>query len=128
MGETVFPLLNGQVWQQANFATHFHFSFSPAVLIARAGAQFEMHVDGVDPSVAVRLVELLVDSVIVSDFDGWDGNTLFELQNGQIWQQVGPGIETHVAVRPRALIFRAGAGPEMHVDGVDSNVRVEQLR
>jgi len=66
--------------------------------------------------------------VIVNDFNGWDGDTLFELQNGQIWQQVGPGIETRVAVRPRALIFRGAGGVEMHVEGVDSNVRVEQLR
>jgi hypothetical protein len=127
-GETLFPLLNGQVWQQASYAYHYDYAYSPSVLIERSGAQFEMHVDGVDPSVTVRLVELLVDSAIVNDFNGWDGDTLFELQNGQIWQQVGPGIETRVAVRPRALIFRGAGGVEMHVGGVDSNVRVEQLR
>ena len=127
-GETLFPLLNGQLWQQASYAYHYHYAYSPSVIIVRSGAQFEMHVDGVDPSVAVSLVDLLVDSFIVNDFNGWDGDTLFELQNGQIWQQVGPGIETHVAVRPRALIFRGGGGAKLHVDGVDSTVLVEQLR
>src|SRR5688572_14166782 len=31
--------------------------------------------------------KMTIQSVIVSDFKGWAGNTLFELQNGQIWKQ-----------------------------------------
>lgn len=127
-GETLFPLLNGQVWQQVAYAYHYHYAYSPRVLIVRSGSQHEMHVDGVDPAVTVALADVLVDSRIIGDFNGWNGDTLFELANGQIWQQVGPGIETHVAVRPRALIFRAGVGARMYVEGIDSTVQVQQLR
>jgi hypothetical protein len=128
MGETLFPLQNGQVWQQAVYAYHYHYAYSPAVQIVRSGSQYEMHVEQVDPTVTVSLADLLVDSHIVGNFDGWDGDTLFELDNGQIWQQVGPGVATHVAVRPRALIVRAGAVTKLNVVGVESNVQVAQVR
>lgn len=38
---------------------------------------------------AVREAEknIEIKSRISGDFDGWDGNTIFRLENGQIWQQ-----------------------------------------
>lgn len=40
-------------------------------------------------SEAVREAEknLEIKSRITGDFNGWDGDTIFRLQNGQIWQQ-----------------------------------------
>lgn len=42
-----------------------------------------------DTSEAVREAEknLEINSRITGDFNGWDGDTIFRLENGQIWQQ-----------------------------------------
>jgi hypothetical protein len=87
-----------------------------------------MTVEGVSNSVAVKPANVVVDSAIVGNFDGWDGDTMFDLANGQVWQQSQPGIATAVAVRPRALIYGSIGSYKMQVEGVDGNVGVERLR
>jgi len=127
-GETVFKLQNGQYWQQVSYAYRYHYAFSPAVRIVSENGRYMMHVDGVDASLAVELADVVVDSQIVSNFDGWDGDTIFELANGQVWQQSGAGVAVHVAVRPRAFIYREPATLRMQVQGIDKSVPVTQLR
>ena len=87
-----------------------------------------MHVDGVTTSILVELVDAVSDSQIAGDFGGWDGDTLFELANGQIWQQAGPGVATHVAVNPRAVVFSKAGHFELYVEGVDSTVWVMRIK
>ena len=77
---------------------------------------------------AVELADVVVDSQIVSNFDGWDGETIFDLANGQVWQQSGPGVAVHVAVRPRAFVYRKAGSFRMQVQGVNTNVPVTRLR
>ncbi len=33
-----------------------------------------------------------IEAQVVGPFSGWDGRTVFELDNGQVWKQVGPDI------------------------------------
>lgn len=127
-GETVFPLQNRQYWQQAIYAYRYHYAYSPAVRIVCDSSECQMHVDGIDEAVVVKQADVVVDSQIVSQFDGWDGDTIFELLNGQVWQQSGPGIAVSVAVQPRALIFSVGGFFKLQVARVSSNVQVERIR
>jgi hypothetical protein len=68
----------------------------------------------------------VVDSHIDGDFTGWDGETVFRLQNGQVWQQASYAYV--YAYSPRVLIFSAGAGWRMQVEGVTDTVAVRLLR
>lgn len=127
-GTTVFKLQNGQYWQQVSYAYTYYYAYSPSVTIVMDGNGYKMHVDGVDSSIVVQLIDVVVDSQIVNDFNGWNGDTIFDMANGQIWQQAGPGVTVHVAARPNALIYRRSPGFEMSVQGVDSTVSVKQLQ
>ena len=53
-GETVFKLLNGQIWQQAEYAYKYCYRFMPDVLIFKSGTGDKMTVDGVDGIISVR--------------------------------------------------------------------------
>lgn len=55
-GERVFKLLNGQVWQQADFYYHYHYAYGPRVLIYQAAGGWMMKVDGVEKAVRVNLL------------------------------------------------------------------------
>lgn len=85
---------------------------------------------------AVRLVsemsaipsEAVIESRIDGDFEGWEGETVFILENGQIWKQSRYAYHYHYAFRPKVLIFRGSAGYEMKVDGVSPTVSVERLK
>ena len=55
------------------------------------------------------------------------GGTIFELCNGQTWQQTGYAYHYHYAYRPDVLIYYSGSGYQMKVEGVSDSVGVTQI-
>jgi len=70
----------------------------------------------------------VIESRIDGTFEGWDGDTIFKLINGQIWQQAEYAYTYHYAYRPEVLIYRSGSGYKMKVEGVSREIRVKRLR
>lgn len=68
----------------------------------------------------------VVESKVDGEFEGWDGETIVKLANGQIWEQT----EYHYryAYRPEVLIFKLGGVYKMKVAGIDKAVRVKRLK
>ena len=69
-----------------------------------------------------------LESYIVSDFDGLDYGNLYELANGQIWQQTEAWIWVWVWVYPRVLIWNEGGVLRMKVEGIDHPVAVTRIK
>lgn len=91
-----------------------------------AGAEQEES-DGSDKATAsdnAGLIETQIDGT----FSGWDGETIFKLSNGQIWQQSAYAYTYRYAYRPKVLIFKTDGGYQMQVEGVDQRVRVKRLK
>ena len=55
-GNTLFALVNGQIWQQSSDDLTRHRAHSPRVLIYRSGPAIKMHVEGVDHTIFVKRV------------------------------------------------------------------------
>jgi hypothetical protein len=70
----------------------------------------------------------LVESQIEGEFTGWEGETIFKLTNWQIWQQSSYAYTYRYSYRPKVLVFKAGGGYQMKVDGVDGRISVTRLR
>lgn len=70
----------------------------------------------------------VIESRIEGDFNGWDGETIFKLDNGQIWQQVGYSYYYTYKYRPEVVIYLTSKGYVLRVDGVEKDIRVVQLR
>ncbi|RHW22725.1 hypothetical protein C2846_03155 [Pseudomonas jilinensis] len=70
----------------------------------------------------------VIESRIDGEFSGWEGETIFKLENGQVWQQASYAYMYSYKYRPKVLIFRTRGGYEMQVDGVSNRVRVTRLR
>ena len=64
-----------------------------------------------------------IKSVIVNDFSGWKGDTLFELQNGQIWKQAEYRYQYFYIYRPSVVIECSGYSGVMTVNGRSVKVR-----
>lgn len=69
-----------------------------------------------------------IESQIDGEFEGWEGETIVKLTNGQIWQQTEYHYHYHYAYMPKVLIYRSGAGYKMKVDGIDRAVGVTQIK
>jgi hypothetical protein len=67
-------------------------------------------------------------SNLVGSFNGWDGNTVFRLDNGQAWQQVDSSYQYARSEGPRVTIRRAAFGSYLlQVEGVGKAVRVRRI-
>ncbi len=69
----------------------------------------------------------LIESRIEGDFEGWDGETIFKLDNGQIWQQVSFAFTYHYAFRPKVTIIKTHGAYKMVVHGVSGTIFVKRL-
>lgn len=71
--------------------------------------------------------ENVIESRIEGDFQGWEGETIFKLANGQIWQQSVYAYTYHYAYRPEVMIYRTEGGYKMKVAGVDKPISVRRI-
>ena len=69
----------------------------------------------------------VIESQIVGDFEGWRGETIIKLMNGQIWQQIESYYTYHYAFMPKVFIYKSASGYKMKVDGVDKTIGVRQI-
>jgi hypothetical protein len=69
-----------------------------------------------------------IESRIDGAFNGWDGETIFKLVNGQIWQQATYAYTYSYKYMPRVMIFRTSGGHEMQVEGMDRRITVVRIR
>lgn len=69
----------------------------------------------------------MIKSRVDGEFNGWEGDTVVKLENGQVWQQSEYWYHYHYAYMPDVTITNSG-GYKMSVAGVPQAVRVERLK
>jgi hypothetical protein len=139
-GETVFKLSNGQLWEQTEFDLYVTARISPSVTLTTNGGLVTLTVDSSGESVEVQQITKFYETCILNDFNspfyftGWRGDTIFEMCNGDVWQQSSLGIQvTTVIAPPDVIIYESAARSgfrkfKMKVEGIRDTISVVQLR
>lgn len=71
---------------------------------------------------------MTIHGQIVGNFAGFGGDTIFELTNGQVWQQATYQYKYYYAYRPKVVITPKGNGRYvMAVEGMNQVVEVTQV-
>jgi len=70
----------------------------------------------------------VIESTISGEIEGWDGDTIFKLDNGQIWQQAGYDYTYFYAYRPDVTIYQTSAGCRMKVEDETETVLVRRIK
>jgi hypothetical protein len=70
----------------------------------------------------------VIESKIDGDFECWDGETIFKLMNGQIWQQASYAYKYCYKFMPSVTIYRTNGRYKMIVDGVDGSIYVTRIK
>ena len=47
----------------------------------------------------------VIETRIDGEFKGWEGETVYKMQNGQIWQQASYHYHYHYAYSPEVIIY-----------------------
>jgi hypothetical protein len=76
------------------------------------------------------LDKTVVVSPLIGEFKGWDGETIFKLQNGMIWKQTEKGRQiTKLLINP-VVTITPGMFNSWHltVEGYNRNVQVDRIQ
>jgi len=135
----IFKLADGSFWE-VKYEYEYMYEYYPSVVICPAKGTMvigkkTLNVQQVSPAeqpAAVQAVPATTPDVIESridgEFTGWEGDTIFKLQNGQIWQQSSYAYKYKYAYSPKVLIYKSGSGYKMRVDGVEGEIVVTRLK
>lgn len=70
----------------------------------------------------------VIESCIDGDFEGWEGETIFKLCNGQIWQQSEYAYTYEYAYQPDVVIYKTSTGYRMKVEDVEDTIGVTRIK
>jgi hypothetical protein len=137
--DEVFKLDDGSMWQ-VKYEYEYLYEYYPSVVICPDSGK--LHIQGKALNIAPigRVPQSgrsqspkpaqasAIEAHIEGDFKGWDGETIFRLDNGQIWQQASYAYTYHYAYRPKVLIFQSGGQYKMQVEGMTDSINVRKIR
>lgn len=70
-----------------------------------------------------------ITSRLVGQFDGWDGHTIFRLENGQVWQQrIEKTVSYKPAENPVVTVVRSFGGYRLKVEGYNQSCPVKRIK
>lgn len=98
--------------------------------LAEHGDAIEVEVDEDRVGFAPEAPEpVVITSPILGKFTGWRGRTVFELANGQVWQQAESGNFYYPGDDPIARIEPKAFGSwKLYVEGYSKGVKVKRIR
>lgn len=69
-----------------------------------------------------------VESAITGEVHGWDGETIFKLDNGQIWQQAEYDYTYFYEYHPDVTIYETSGGCRLKIEGESDTVPVKRIK
>jgi hypothetical protein len=67
------------------------------------------------------------DLCISGDFEGWDGDTVYKLDDGSKWELVSYNYSYSYSYRPRAIIWRDGGRYYLEVQNMNDKKEVREV-
>lgn len=70
----------------------------------------------------------VMETTIDGDFEGWEGETIFKMMNGTIWQQASYSYTYTYKFMPRVIIYKNSGQYYMKVEDMSDAIAVRQLK
>lgn len=119
--DVIFKMSNGAYWVQARYKYWYHYAYRPDVIITQEGGRYIMSVAG--QSIEVERLYDVIESNIDGTFEGWKGDSIYKLTNGQVWKQRTYKYEYKYAYRPEVIIAEINGTYMMQVEGTSAEVK-----
>ena len=127
----VFVLSDRSVWE-VKYEYEYLYEYYPSVTICPANNLLiidgkKLNVQNLSGGTSPGGAEL-IESNISGSWEGWQGDTIVKLVNGQIWEQVGSALSLSLGIGNDVLIFKKGGMYHMQVEDEDDAVAVRRLK
>lgn len=117
----LFETINGQFWIQAIYKYWYHYAYRPEVVIYLEDNRYYLSFE--NQKIQVNRLMNVIKSRIKGEFKGWNGDSVYVLDNGQKWQQAMYKYEYKYAYSPDAVIYNDGTQMRMKVAGTSAKVK-----
>jgi hypothetical protein len=101
---------------------------NPDVKIYQNGSDYKLVIEDFDEPVICQKIKNVIETQISGEFKGWDGETIFKMMNGQIWQQSSYAYMYHYAYSPNVLIYEFKGSWTIKVEDVAETIQVTKLK
>lgn len=125
--ENVFILDNGQIWYQSVYRYKYIYLYRPRAQILNNNGIYYIKVEGMDEAIQVSPLYSYIETRIAGEFRGWKKDSVFKFVNGQQWKQAEYKYEYRYLNSPSALIYDAGSGYKLSIEGMTDNIRVKKI-
>ena len=128
----IFKLDDGTIGE-VKYEYEYMYEYSPSVIVCPETNK--LIVDG--KTLNVQLVSskkqaggavTSMEGQVDGEFNGFEGETIIKLTNGQIWEQSEYHYHYHYAYMPRVVIFKSSSGYKIQVDGIEKSIGVVRLK
>ena len=143
---TILKTVSGGIYEITGITLQLVLEFQPDLIVLRKGDVYKLIVKGFDePVLCSKLNDAppsslqakaksgsaagsaTVESRVDGEFNGWTGETIVKLRNGQIWQQRRHYYFYRYAYAPNVIVYPSDGVMKMKVEGVDEAVPVRLL-
>jgi hypothetical protein len=69
-----------------------------------------------------------IESTLAGEFNGWEGDTIFKLDNGQIWEQAEYSYTYSYSYRPDVTIYQVSGGCRLKVEDEEETIMVRRIK
>lgn len=134
----VFKLSDGSIWE-VKYEYRYMYKYYPWVMVSPS--QGKLLIDGKKLNVLMLAsgqevkkskpsleTPQVIESKIDGESEGFEGDSIFKLTNGQIWQQTEYYYHYRYRFMPSVLIYKSGDSYKMQIEGIDRSVRVQRLK
>jgi hypothetical protein len=128
----IFKLASGGLWQ-VRYEYEYLYEYLPNVIICPNAGKLiingkQLNIQQVSSGGSAKSSGGIIESSINGEFKGWEGESIYALMNGQVWQQSSYYYHYHYAYAPKVLIYQQSGSHYMQVQGVNQAVQVRRLR
>jgi len=143
----IFKTTSGSIYEVTGLTLQLVLEIQPAVTVLRNGDIYKLIVEGFDEPLICKCLNCssakrntapknelttqghaVIESKIISDFDGLKYGNIYKLANGQIWEQTEVWIWVWIWVNPSVVIWNDGGVFKMKVDQIDHAVVVRRIK
>jgi len=143
----IFKTTSGSIYEVTGLTLQLVLELQPEVTVLRNDDIYKLIVEGFDEPLLCKCLKCssakrntapnnesktqghsIIESTIISDFDGLDFGNIYKLANGQIWEQTEAWIWVWVCVNPSVMIWNDGGIFKMKVDQIDHAVTVSRIK
>ena len=129
----VLETTSGRFYEVTGITIQVVVEVMPECVVLSDGAKYKLIIKGFDEPLICKLLnpkvaqvgDKVISSRIKGEFEGWDGDTIFLLDNGQVWKQSAYAYFYKYAYRPEVTIIPNKSGHLLKVEGVSKLLPVE---